>query len=157
MPCSRTRKLYAIASRGRLLSSYIPQVPHNDFEVVNILIVGSMKYDGQKNIYVQQLTHMDRSRFNFTYASFMGDEDRATFTKLPRILTELGVEPVWRPIPPISGDEASTSHPVLGALVDRLDGKNSDGLNNYCWRRWPYQIMCPKTRHRPSCAVHGYT
>ena len=60
----------------------------------------------------------------------MGDEDRATFTKLPRILTELGAEPVWRPIPPISGDEASC-HPVLGALVDRLDGKNSDGLNNY--------------------------
>ena len=41
------------------------------------------------------------------------------------------MEPVWRPIPPISGDEASTSHPDLGALVDRLDGKNSDGLNNY--------------------------
>ena len=37
---------------GPPLSSYVPQVPHNDFEVVNILIVGSMKYDGQKNMSV---------------------------------------------------------------------------------------------------------
>ena len=114
---------------GPPLSTYIPDVPELP-ELINILIVGSMKYDGQKNIYVQQLTHLDRSRFNFTYASFMGDEDRATFTKLPRILTELDVPPAWRPIPPISGTEAEERHPDLGALVDRLDG-STDGLNHY--------------------------
>ena len=100
--------------------------PAGGGDPVRVLFVGSMKWDGQKTIWLQQIRGLDRARFDLRYVSFMQDAEEQRHSKFATRLAALGVAPLLAPIPAIDAAEA-TEVPNDGAprLIDVYNGSQA--------------------------------
>ena len=116
------RHLTTTALARRLLD----EMGVTDVGSARVLFVGSMKWDGQKTIWLQQIRGLDRARFDLRYVSFMQDAEEQRRSKFAARLAALGVAPLLAPIPAIDAAEAAEV-PKDGAprLVDVYDGSQA--------------------------------
>ena len=100
--------------------------PAGGGDPVRVLFVGSMKWDGQKTIWLQQIRGLDRARFDLRYVSFMQDAEEQRHSKFATRLAALGVAPLLAPIPAIDAAEAAEA-PKDGAprLIDVYNGSQA--------------------------------
>ena len=93
---------------------------------LRLVFVGSMTWDGQKTIWLQQIKSLDRRAYDIRYVSFMQDGDAQAKAPLAERLRSLGVPPLFAPIPAIDADEAG-ARPAGGgpSLADVYNGTQS--------------------------------
>lgn len=77
-----------------------PDVLSGPTQKIRLVFIGSMRLDGQKTIWLEQLRRLDRARFESIYLSF-----EEPSTELPALLADLGIEFHSAPIPPIGFEE----------------------------------------------------
>ncbi|KAJ1451415.1 hypothetical protein M885DRAFT_15418 [Pelagophyceae sp. CCMP2097] len=109
----------------RIAHDLIDVVPRIAHDLIDVVFVGSLKWDGQKTIWLQQLRGLDRARFRLCYVSFLGAADAEAGATFAAALEAAGVQLLLEPIPSIAVVELDAALGGGAALSETYDGEQA--------------------------------